>query len=223
MKTLLSIDRTVYILDLIVQNPGRYTLSELSKVLQVPVSTLHGFCATLEHWHLLQKDEMGRFILGYRLLHYAFSCTSEQQLCAAVHPYLNSWMQRFNETFHLGILRQDQVIYIDKAEPAKPYRMTSVIGCMDAYYNSAIGLVLLALQGFSIPPEHLVNCNDILKDGFCLKFEPDMNAYCLGVAIPTAPGGNAAISVVIPKHRCTTEFVSEIVSAINDFVPTLAI
>ncbi len=221
MKTLLSIDRTVRILDIVVEHPCEYTLSELSKILDVPISTLHGFCATLEYWQLLQKDAFGRFTLGYRLLHYAFS-TNEQQLCTAVHPYLMCWMEQFNETFHLGVLQQDHVIYIDKAEPNKPYRMTSVIGCVDPYYASAIGLVLLARRGVDIPAEYLTNCNDIRKDGYCLKFEPDMNAYCLGVALKGIPDNNAAISVVIPTHRCTPDFVHTIVSTIQSAPPRLA-
>lgn len=221
MKTLLSIDRTVRILDTVTAHPGEYTLSALSKLLDVPVTTLHGFCATLEHWNLLQKDAAGRFQLGYRFLHYAFSCSNEQQLNAVVHPYLVELSRRFDETFHVGILRGDHIIYIDKAESQKPYRMTSVIGTMDAYQDSAVGLVLLALQGREIPEDYLAHSNDILRDGFCLKFEPQMHAYCLGVALKTTPPWLAGISAVIPDYSCTPELVQEIVAEINRIPPIL--
>lgn len=221
MKTLLSIDRTVRILDMVVAHPGEYTLSELSKLLDVPVTTLHGFCATMEHWKLLQKDASGRFQLGYRFLHYAFSCSSEQQLRTAVHPYLVELGKRFDETFHLGILRGDHIIYIDKAESQRPYRMTSVIGTMDAYQDSAVGLVLYALRGEEIPPDYLENCNDILRDGYCLKKEPQMHAYCLGVSLRTEPPYLAGISAVLPDYSCTPELVREIVEEIHRIPPIL--
>lgn len=215
MKTLLSIDRAVRILDTVVAHPGEYTLSGLSKLLDMPVTTLHGFCATMEHWKLLQKDPAGRFQLGCRFLHYAFSCSFEQQLNAQVHPYLVDLSRRFDETFHIGVLRGEHIIYIDKAESQKPYRMTSVIGTMDPYQDSAIGLQLYARQGAEIPEEYLSECNDILRDGYCLKFEPHMHAYCLGVELQTDPPDLAGVSAVLPDYQCTSELVQEIVAEIR--------
>ncbi|MDO4270143.1 MAG: helix-turn-helix domain-containing protein [Eubacteriales bacterium] len=212
MKTIQSVDRTVTLLDTIAQHPGEYTLSELSRVLNLPVTTLHGFCATLEYWKLLQKNESGRFILGYRLFHYSLSFNAEQQLIASVHPYLVSLTRQFNETFHLGIVRDDKVIYIDKSEPSKPYRMTSVVGNMDEYYNSAIGMIVLAGRGSLIPAEHLKNCNDMQRDGYCLKFESEMDAYCLAVALL---GNTAGINIVLPRHRYTPFLCQQIVDAMR--------
>lgn len=212
MKTIQSVDRTVMLLDTIAQHSGEYTLSELSKVLGLPITTLHGFCTTLEHWKLLQKNETGRYILGYRLFHYALSFNVEQQLIASVHPYLVSLTRQFNETFHLGIVRDDKVIYIDKSEPSKPYRMTSVVGNMDEYYNSAIGLLVLANRGADIPSAYLQNCNDIRRDGYCLKFEPEMDAYCLAVALQDSGAG---INIVLPQHRYTPAFCQQIVDAMR--------
>ncbi len=221
MKTLLSIDRTVRILDVIASHPNEYTLSSLSRLLEMPVTTLYGFCATMEYWKLLQKDEAGRFLLGCRFLHYAFSCSAEQQLNVITHPYLVSLSRQFDETFHVGILRGEHIIYIDKAESQRPYRMTSVIGTMDAYQDSAIGLILYANQGRDIPAEYLRECNNILRDGYCLKYEPDMHAYCLGVVLQTEPANFAGISAVLPEHSCTAVLVQEIVSEIRKIPPVL--
>lgn len=216
MKKIQSVDKTMHILDYIAENNGRVTLTDISRSLGFAITTLHGFLTTLEAWNMLYKDAAGKYHIGAKLFQLSLYCGHEQRIRTAVHPYLGHLAQEFGETIHLGIRLGEQLTYADRAEPDTPFRTTSVAGETVPYYDSAIGLIIKVANNEDIPPEYLTNCNNLAHDGYCLKYEPDMKAYCLGVPFlqPGAPC-MAGFSVVLPEDTFTLERAQRIAARIS--------
>lgn len=216
MKTIQSIDKTMFILNYISQNNGTVNLTDISKGLGMAVTTLHGFLSTLEYWHVVSKDANGKYSLGAKLFQLSLYCNEEYLIREVIHPYLPKLADEFGETIHLGILVDEDLIYADKAETNQPFRMTSVVGMTVPYYESAIGLIIKAANNTDIPKEYLKDCNDMSKEGFCLKYEDYMDAYCLAVPI-TPPNTTcvSGISMVIPRVRYNAETVQRVVKRIR--------
>lgn len=223
MKTIQSIDRTMHILDYIAEHNGQVTLTDISRSLNIAVTTTHGFLSTLELWHVISKDNSGRYSLGGKLFQLSLFCQQQQQVLATLRPLLHKLSTDFGETLHLGIAMGDQLIYADRAEPSRPFRATAVAGETVPYYDSAIGLIIKIANNESIPQEYLTRCNNLARDGYCLKFEPDMDAYCIGIPFlqPGLPC-TAGFSVVIARERCTPERVAEIVAKIRSAFQNLS-
>lgn len=223
MKTIQSIDKTMHILNYIAEHNGQVTLTDISRNLQIAITTVHGFVSTLEFWHILSKDESGRYSLGSKLFHLSLYCQQQQHILALLHPVLHKLSTELQETLHLGITMGDQLVYADRAEPSRPFRTTAVVGECVPYYDSAIGLVIKVANNEIIPQEYLVHCNNIAYDGYCSKFEPEMHAYCIGVpflqpGLPCISG----LSAVIPQECHTPERVAYIVSQIRSAFQTAA-
>lgn len=223
MKTIQSIDKAVRILDCVAQNNGVLTLTDLSRALDMAVATLHGFLTTLEKQHLLVRDAGGRYALGAKLFQLGLYCAREQTIRTAAHPYLFQMAQEFRESVHLGLEMGDQLIYADRAEPEQPFRETSVAGETVPYYDSAIGLIIRTANRCPIPSEYLENCNDMAREGFCLKWEPGMEAYCLGVPLlqPGVPC-SAGFSVVLPRSRFSPDRAQHIAQRVQEITRPLS-
>lgn len=223
MKTIQSIDKVMRILDFVAMHNGLVTLTDISRGLNMAVTTLHGFTSTLEHWHMLCRNSAGRYSLGPKLLQLSLFCR-EQKLYTAVHPHLSELAQEFGETVHFGIRMGDDLTYVDRAEPEIPFRTTAPKGNTVPYYDSAIGLIISVANGKPIPASYLVHCNNMARDGYCLKFEPEMDAYC--IAVPFLPPGmpcTSGFSVVLPVTRYSPVFVQNIVKRIREVTQTLSL
>ncbi len=223
MKTIQSIDKAMHILDYIAEHNGQATLTDISRSLQIAVTTIHGFLSTLEFWNIIYKDESGRYSLGGKLFQLSLFCQPQHQVLSLLHPTLHKLAAEFQETLHLGIAMGDQLVYADRAEPNRPFRITAVAGETVPYYDSAIGLIIKAANNETIPQEYLTLCNNLARDGYCLKFEPDMDAYCVGIPFlqPGLPCV-AGFSVVLPQEFCTPERVTHIVTHTRNAFQTIA-
>ena len=60
-------------------------------------------------------------------------------------PYLENLQNTVDETIHLGILNNNEILYINKLEPKnQTIRMSSKVGITRPLYNSAMGKAVLA-------------------------------------------------------------------------------
>ncbi len=217
MKTIQSIDKTMKLLNYIAEHKGTVTMTDISHALNIPMATLHGFLSTLEAWEMVSKDAAGKYRLGAKLFHLSLFCTEPQQVRTAVYPILRRLAAEFDETLHLGILMGDTLIYADRAEPEQPFRTTAAVGEAVPYHDSAIGIMIHIANNQPVPIEYLQHCNDMAQDGYCLKYEPEMDAYCLAVPF-LQPGRKciAGFSVVIPAFRYQDTLIRHIVQRIQD-------
>ena len=209
MKTIQSIDKAVRILDAIAQSQHGATLSELGRMLGIPLPTLHGFIASLEKWDLIFRvGENGRYFPGSKILQLASYCDPERTLIGLVHPHLIQLSEKYDETVHMAVPIDDGILYIDKVECRRPFRMTSMVGVREKYEDSAIGLVLAE----NLNP----NTQTSIKKKLATQtkndrqtaslYHRDIGIHCLAVALFQQSGQVlGGVSIAIPERRYTPE------------------
>lgn len=220
MKTIQSVEKAIQILDYIAINNDSLGLTELSRALDMSITTLHGFIATLEKCKYIQKSsQTGKYCLGEQIFRLGMLCNKQMILRSAARPYMEEIRDTVNETVHLALpINQTQIMYIEKAESNKPFRLTSLVGKIENAENSAIGIVLMEANSFGTDENVLLEVHE--NKNFCFKFEPDMDAYCIATAfVYSSSQDKAALSLVVPKNSFTEEnkniYISKLLVATN--------
>lgn len=203
MKTIKSVEKAFHILSYVASHNGQKNLTEIGQELAMSPATLHGFLATLEETGALARDEAtGKYILGELIFKYSLVMDRLQELSMLCQPHLQAIRDQTKETVHLAIpYGNEQILYIARAESPYPFRLTSLVGTPEAASASALGYLLYPLP---IPDgdNHIERRDDPVHP-LCIKYEPDIDAYCLATAFRCAAAdhGRAGLSLVVPRTR----------------------
>ena len=112
-----SLERALKILCSFDFGKHEQTLTELAHSLGLPKSTTHRLVTTLADYHFLQYDQASqRYCLGLRIFGLGSVANHSLSLKRIVAPFLTDLHTRLNKTVALAVLREDEVVYIDKRE-----------------------------------------------------------------------------------------------------------
>lgn len=223
MKTIQTIDRAMLILEHISKNKDS-RLVDMCTAFGLNKSTLHGILSTLEYHGLIHKDTVNAtYNLGAKVFELGKTYEDNLSIKRIAKPYLELLCSKFDETVHLAILSESEVLYIDKVESQHPFRMTSRVGTKDPLVYTAIGKAILAnlspvkidtlIETIELKSATDYSATDknkikselkiVHKQGFAIDLEElEVGLNCL--AVPVKGPNNeamAAISIVIPSSR----------------------
>jgi len=141
-----SLERAMQILCSFTFERREMTLAELSAHLNLPKSTTYRLVSTLNDYGFLKRNNSTRcFSLGLKLLELGGIVYNSISLRKIASPYLDQLKDRLGKTIFLGILQEDEVVYIDKKEDTKnPIRFSSEIGRRRPPFFGMLGQLLLA-------------------------------------------------------------------------------
>ena len=143
-STIQSIDRVVAILGCF-QTENELKLSQIVEVTGLNKSTVHGLIYTLKiHGFIDQDEETQKYRLGIAFLEFGEIVQKSLNIIELARPVMRDICDRIQETVHLGLLRRNSVIYIEKIESAQSIRLASAVGMSNPAYATGIGKVLLA-------------------------------------------------------------------------------
>jgi IclR family transcriptional regulator, KDG regulon repressor len=141
-----SLERALQVL--IAFNEERNTLgvAQLSEILNLPRVTVSRLCSTLMKYGFLRQDPDSRhYSLGSRLFELGsifFNSFSVRKVAA---PYLTQLEMKLRKTIFLGVLENDELLYLDKREdPGNPISFTSKVGSSRPPYWGMCGPMLMA-------------------------------------------------------------------------------
>jgi DNA-binding IclR family transcriptional regulator len=141
-----SLERALKIL--CVFNPDRQTLTlgQLTEIIKLPMPTLMRLCITLMEYDFLRYDQQTKqYSLGLKLFELGSVVFSRFSLRKIVSPYLIQLQVKLGRTTFLGILLNDELVYIDKREDTRDQvRFASNIGTRRLPYFGMLGQLLLA-------------------------------------------------------------------------------
>jgi DNA-binding IclR family transcriptional regulator len=134
------------------------TLSELARASGLPKSTVHRLLPRLMELGAIETHRNG-YMLGLGLLELGVTTPAGLMRDMAI-PHLTELFERTGLTVHLAVLRQFDVVYLEKLT-ARPDRATNPrIGSRYPAHCTAIGKVLLGHENLAelraILPSHLV-------------------------------------------------------------------
>jgi DNA-binding IclR family transcriptional regulator len=141
----LSVRRAITILEYLAEAEKPKELAAISHDLALNKSTVYRFLSTLEEvGYVRQESDTGRYSIGARVAWLAAKFLNTLDLRKLARSTLEELSQESGETIHLGILDQDEVVYIDKIEGRQAVQVASRVGSRMPVHSTALGKVMLA-------------------------------------------------------------------------------
>lgn len=220
--------RTLDILELLSNHSEGYSITEIGRELQIPISSLYHLVSTMtDRGYLYHNQRENTYLLGKKIvdLHQAYLANSD--LINIAQPVMDSVRNLTGETCSLGVLQGNKIVYIHKRLVGGGPGILDQIGTRKLAHATAAGKVILAYLGDEdlevlFPEEQLptstpntINNRNQLKQilveirnlGFACEDEESK----LGVWAIAAPIFNldripiAAISIVGPARDIANE------------------
>ncbi len=229
--------RTVELLELLADTPGRLTLAELQRLMGVPKSSLHGLLRTLVARGWVETDERGvTYGIGLRALRVGASYLEGDPVVQAAGMTLAMLRRQLDETVHLARLDGSDVVYLASRESQHHLRVTSRIGRRLPAHATSLGKALLADRtpdevDALLPATLVALTPDTITDRPGLDAELAQarvqgyaeergqntpGLHCFGVAVPTCRPAVYALSCSIPMSRITEEHRATVIAALTE-------
>jgi len=141
-----SLERALQILCIFRFDKQDLTLSQLSELSGLHKATVLRLCSTLIKYDFLRYHQNPKhYSLGLKLFELGSIIFSSFSLRRIASSHLDQLQARLGKTVFLGILENDELIYVDKKEDPKiPIRVTSQIGTRRPPYFGMLGQILMA-------------------------------------------------------------------------------
>ena len=228
--------RVLQVLQSIASEGAGKRLTELSRELDIPKSTLLPILQTLCEQQFLTQDESGRYGAGTSLFTLGAAFSGKFPILPFVHQTLENLVSELGETCYFGVLDEGQVLYLEKADSPQPLRMLTTVGHRLPAYATGLGKALLmeadlsrltALYPTKLTPltEHTITDLSVLHtqlqqaklDGYAWESE-ESTPHVRYFAVPVRKHGAivAAISVTIPLFRYAETDKKRILDALTE-------
>jgi IclR family KDG regulon transcriptional repressor len=233
-----SVYRAVKILDFL-SSQSEKSVTEISKSLNFPKSSVHEIISTLLEEGILGKDsDRNRYSLGLKLFELGKQAQANLEISKVAIPSLRGLHEQLDETVHLTLLDGKEVLYIECFESTKRLRTYSVIGVRAPLHCTAVGKAILAyldegeveevIQSMGLPrfTDNTITDREALKReirkikgcGFATdNMEHEEGVCCVGAPIRNHTGKVvASISVSGPSQRMTSSRLEEFAPLVMD-------
>jgi len=218
------IDRAAQILDCFGFDHQELGVSEIGARTGLHRSTAHRILMALEYNDLIkQNPETGKYHLGIKLFKLGHQAVSQLNLREICRPFLTRVTKETQETVHLAVLDDNQVLYLDKVEGPHALRMPSRVGRHIPTYCTSLGKAMLSclddrevknifrshgLKAYTVNTARnldqlLANLRGVRKRGYAVDDEEiELGLRCVGAPIRDYTGAMVgAISVAAPSAR----------------------
>lgn len=221
-------ERVLNILNLLSVNPDGLTLTEISKMISVPKSTLYPILQTMTDTNYIQLGKNSfRYKLGISTFCIGSSYSQDEYMLEFVTSIMKQIVSEIKEICQMGILEGNNVLYVLKEEPdvGLDIRIISRVGKRIPAYCTALGKALLSNhtieeikqlypKGLTPYTENTITDFDRLAQQLAIiqeehiskEYEEITKGLCC-YAVPLESNGKiiAALSVSIPNFRATAE------------------
>ncbi|MGX4687143.1 IclR family transcriptional regulator [Vagococcus sp. JNUCC 83] len=223
------------ILDCLADTTGDITLKQIADLSGLTTSTALKILDTLMLIGYVTRNEKNKtYFLGPGLVKYSQVYSTNSMLKNIAEPSLEKLQSEVDETIHLGMSNNDELIYIDKLEPKeKSIYMSSKVGASKPLYSTGMGKVFLSAYG----DEELANyfekvqlkayTENTITNQFLMKKElqkiketniayddeeMEEDCYCIAMPIKNRQGKlEGAFSVSMPKFRANEEMIHSVI------------
>jgi len=232
------LSKSFSILETLLQQGSAMNMTELGEKLELYPSTIHRILDTLKYWGYVEQDpNTQKYQLGLKLLELGMAKLHQIDLTREASPYLKELVEQCNETVHLGILEEGEVLYLAKEESSRAIRMCSFVGKRAPLHCTALGKVLLAhlaekerkkiLFVKALPRQTKYTITDkselkkelekVKKQGFALDNEEnEKDVCCVATPIRNYQGEViSAISISIPIFRANKTIQNNLKEALK--------
>ena len=197
-------ERVVNILNIISKNSGQLTFSNISKLIDIPKSTLSPILKTLVELELLVIDPTSQtYTIGLNAFQIGQTYLENINGLDLIKSHMRTIVNECNENCQVGINHNHEVLYLARIESPQPIKMMSSIGRNLPLYCTGLGRALLCEYSEStikklysnelrkFTENTITDVNEIVKiikkaknDGYCEEIgEITSDAQCVAVPI----------------------------------------
>ena len=139
-----TIKKAFEIVQLIEKNQGKYTLTDIVKILRINKTTAFRNLKTLEELNILERIN-NLYYLGISLFEMGSKVYLKQIIIEKIHPILRELSEDVNETVNLAKIHNGMVLYLDKIESKRSLQIQSSIGDTLPLYCTSLGKSILSI------------------------------------------------------------------------------
>lgn len=151
--TVQSIERAAAILRVLAGGPGRFSLGEISRSLDLAKGTTHGILRTLQRVGFVEQDRVsGRYQLGAALLHLGTSYLDINELRSRSINWADPLAARSGEAVRIGTPLEGRVLVVHHVFRPDDTFQTLDTGTLLPLHATALGKVLLAYRSGGVLP-----------------------------------------------------------------------
>lgn len=151
-----TVEKAIDVLFHLHERAEPWGVSELSRALKLPKSSVHRLLVALRRRGLVEHDERGRYRPGIVLVALGLGVLEREPLVVAARPVLEAAAAELNETFFAVAARAGVLRVLDKAEGRGLLRAAPHVGQTIPVARTAVGLLYLALSPGSLDTTELV-------------------------------------------------------------------
>lgn len=228
-----SVDRALTILELLAGYTEGLGITDISIKSDLHKSTVHRLLVTLIYkGFVIKDDETNKYNISLKLYELGAMRIESTDILNASKTHIKELMKAVNETVHLVIRDNNDIIYIDKVEANNTIRMTSTVGKRSPLYCTSVGKAILAFMPIEEVEEIWRNINiksltkktivdfdkfkneleKIRKVGYAEDDEEnEIGVRCIGAPVFNRSGSvEGAISISGPSIRVKKDSVESI-------------
>ena len=233
-----SIIKAFTLLDAFTTDKKEWGVRELATKSGYNKSTTYRLLSTLVSLKVVQQNENEKYSLGSKLFELGNRVPLYQSLINETKAPIRDIAIAIQETVLYGVLKDNQVFYINKAESIQGLKISTSVGSYQSIHATAIGKVLLAFSSETKKESILKSINftaitrntitkknafisaleKIKKQGYALDLEEfELGLIC--VAIPIFNKNNkliGSISASGPSSRFELKNVSNYISILKN-------
>jgi len=233
-----AVERAILILQLLGQEPEGLTISQITKKTSITKSTVFTILTTLNFYGLVERvEETGRYQLGIALFTLGSSVIERLDVRARAYPILKHLAQETRLATHLGMIDENEVVFIEKIEGQGPIQIASAVGRRMGVHCTALGKAILAqlpaekqqtiFANNKLPqrtPNTLTSVQLLQDDlartkerGYSFDDEEnELGIRCLGAPIFNHQGEVMyAISIAGPRDRISLDTVEQVATKLK--------
>jgi IclR family KDG regulon transcriptional repressor len=137
--------KIVKVLDLYTYKENAYTFAEIRKRTGLPKTTVFRILKSMEKAGFFKYDnQTEKYSLGLRFFELGGIVYSSLSIRKAAAHYMDALSDNLKATILLGVIKDDQLFYVDKRESDSIIRVTSHSGLKRPPYYGMLGMTLLA-------------------------------------------------------------------------------
>lgn len=142
-----SVERALLLVDLLAKEQREMSLTEISKSMSWPKSTVHGLLSTLRDFQYISQSPLtGHYQLGIRFFELGNLVARGWDVRTVARPAMMQLNDELGETVQLAAEDNGEVLYLEKMESTHLLRIVSDVGVRLPIHCSGLGKVLLAYK-----------------------------------------------------------------------------
>lgn len=139
-----ALEKALAILDLLDKSDEDYTVTEIHTRLDIPKATAFMILNVLESHNVVKKSKHGRYSLGPKIYTLGMSYMTKMDLKKIAKPHLEQLSKETGFATHLGIIAENQLLFIDKVEIQSFIKFNTFPGMRTDLHSTSMGKAIIA-------------------------------------------------------------------------------